>query len=255
MKILVVNPNTSQDFTRRIAATVARYAARDTEFTMVCPDQGPRSIEGIFDALLSSAPTLQAVLGCGAQYDAILMACYGDLPVVSAVREITDKPVLSIAEASMHMACMLGQRFGIVTSSERWVPLLADGVRRFGLSERCACIRAIGMPVLACEAPSREATFAAILKTALDCRDQDRAEVICLGSAGMTGWDKELEAVLKVPVLDGVVCALKILEGMGAYGLHTSKRLTFTNPIKKELLNLPPVFETAYAEKDPWNLV
>ncbi len=236
MKILVVNPNTSQDFTDRIRETVGKYAAPDTRFTVINPEQGPRSIESIYDALLSSPGTLQQVLAHRSDYDAFLMACYADHPVIAAVREITCKPVLGIAEASMHMACMLGNRFGIVTSSNSWIPILTDGVQRFGLSSRCASIRAIGLPVLACEAAERDESFAAVVRTARDSIELDGAEVICLGSAGMTGMDKPLEAIVGVPVLDGIVCALKILEGMGAYGVQTSKRLTFSTPQKRNWL-------------------
>ena len=49
------------------------------------------------------------------------------------------------------------------------------------------------------------------------------AEVIVLGCAGMTGLDKRLQEKLKVPVLDGVVCALIIVMGLLKYGVSTSK--------------------------------
>lgn len=39
-------------------------------------------------------------------------------------------------------------------------------------------------------------------------------EVICLGCAGMAGLDKRLEAELGVPVLDGVVSALKLMQAL-----------------------------------------
>ena len=118
MKFLVVNPNTTHDFTDRIRNTVQKYAAPETRFDVINPASGPRSIESNYDALLSAQGTLEAVLALKDQYDAFLMACYGDLPVISAVREVVDQPVLGIAEASVHMACMLGRRFSIVTIHE-----------------------------------------------------------------------------------------------------------------------------------------
>ena len=53
--------------------------------------------------------------------------------------------------------------------------------------------------------------------------DEDMAEVIVLGCAGMTGLDKRLESELGVPVLDGVVCALIIASGLVKYQTSTSK--------------------------------
>ena len=73
--------------------------------------------------------------------------------------------------------------------------------------------------------------------------------MICLGCAGMSGMDKRLTADLSVPVLDGVICALKFLEGMVHYGISTSKRLAYAKPEPKTLDNLPTIFATAYGNK------
>ena len=61
----------------------------------------------------------------------------------------------------------------------------------------------------------------------------------------MAGIDKRLEQDFNVPVLDGIVCALKFLEAMVGYGVKTSKRLAYAKPNAKELANMPPVFEQA----------
>ena len=61
------------------------------------------------------------------------------------------------------------------------------------------------------------------LETARLAIEEDQAEVIVLGCAGMTGMDKKLEKELGVPVLDGVVCALMILSGLIKYGVSISK--------------------------------
>mgnify|MGYP001220191128 CR=1 FL=1 len=76
--------------------------------------------------------------------------------------------------------------------------------------------------------------------------EQDGADVICLGCAGMAGLDKKVTAVLHVPVVDGVVSALKLLEGVAAAGLRTSKRLAYAQPQYKQLDNLPEIFARPY---------
>ena len=40
---------------------------------------------------------------------------------------------------------------------------------------------------------------------------EDRADVIVLGCAGLTGLDKRMQKELGVPVLDGVICALILI--------------------------------------------
>jgi allantoin racemase len=76
--------------------------------------------------------------------------------------------------------------------------------------------------------------------------EEDGAEVICLGCAGMAGLDKRLEDALGLPVLDGVVCAVKLVEGLLAYGARTSKRRTYATPRAKELPGLPANFGRVY---------
>jgi len=249
MRILFINPNTSESFTGKIQAIVNQYALPATQVTAMNPASGPRSIESVYDELLSSPGTLELALAQRNNFDAFVIACYSDHPTVYALREITTKPVLGIAEASMYMACMLGYKFSVVTTNDEWEPLLWDAVRHYGLAERCASVRTTGMAVLALES-SEQDTQPLIELAARKAIQEDGAEVICLGCAGMTGLDKHLEEALGIPVIDGVVAALKFLEGMLGYGLHTSKRRAYAQPARKELLNLPEIFDGAYDDRD-----
>lgn len=250
MRILLINPNTSESFTQKIQAIAGQYAAAGTQVVAVNPTSGPRSIESIYDELLSAPGTLETALAHLDYVDAIVIACYSDHPTVYALREVTDKPVVGIAEASMFIACMLGYKFSVVTTNREWEPLLWDAVRHYGLAERCASVRSTGMPVLALEQANESETYQMILNAARQAVELDGAEVICLGCAGMTGLDKALEKELNIPVVDGVVGALKLLEGLVGYGLHTSKRLAYSRPGYKELLGYPPVFSLPYRKSD-----
>ena len=249
-RILVLNPNTSDDFTAKIRAIAERYALPTTRLTVANPERGPRSIESVYDELLSVPGSIELVLAAPDAYDGIVVACYSDHPLVAALREVTSVPVVGIAEASMHVACLLGRTFSIVTTNDAWGPLLWDAVRRYGLAERCASVRTTGLPVLALETAGDAEVRALILARARQALDEDGAEVICLGCAGMAGLDKELEQELGVPVLDGVVCALKLLEGLLGYGLTTSKRRAYATPLAKELPGLPALFGTSYRATD-----
>jgi allantoin racemase len=246
MRILLINPNTSASFTDKVRLISERAAGPGTEVVAVNPDTGPRSIECIYDELLSSPGTLATAITHLDAFDAFVIACYSDHPTVYALREITTKPVLGIAEASMLTACMLGRKFSIVTTNREWEPLLSDAVAHYGLSERCASVRSTGMAVLALEEAPPEETDARIIEAARLAVEQDGAEVICLGCAGMAGLDKKVADAVHVPVVDGVVSALKLLEGVVSTGLYTSKRLAYSQPHYKQLDNLPEVFERPY---------
>ena len=246
MRILLINPNTSPEFTSRIQDIADHYSSPGTTAIAMNPTAGPRSIEGVYDELLSSPGTLELALANLDDFDAFVIACYSDHPTIYALREISSKPVLGIAEASMYVACMLGHRFSVVTTNEEWEPLLWDAVHHYGLASRCASVRSTRMPVLALEEASPEETSGLILKTAQQAIDEDNAEVICLGCAGMTGMDKALQDELGIPVLDGVVCALKLLEGLIGYGVATSKKRAYAQPKHKPISGLPGIFGTAY---------
>jgi allantoin racemase len=251
VKILMINPNTTAAFTDTVQSVADQYKEPGTEVVAMTPSSGPRSIESVYDELLSSAGTLELLVNELDNFDAFVIACFSDHPTIYAAREITDKPVLGIAEASMYMACMLGYKFSVVTTNAEWEPLLWDAVKHYGLEGRCASVRTTGMAVLALEACNPDDIFAMILDAGKKAVEVDGAEVICLGCAGMAGLDKKLEAELGVPVVDGVVAALKFLEGMTRYGIRTSKRLAYAQPVKKELVNLPAIFEKPYQSEEP----
>ena len=248
MRLLMLNPNTTASFTNRILEIARQTAAIGTEIVALNPTAGPRSIESVYDELLSAQGTLELALANLDACDGLCIACYSDHPAVYALREITTKPVLGIAEASMVMACLLGRKFSVVTTNDEWVPLLADAAKRYGLAERCASVRATGMPVLALDSGDEEQNFNDIVHQAQLALDEDEAEVICLGCAGMAGLDKRLEQAIGAPVVDGVKSAVKLLEGLVSCGLTTSKRRTYAQPRCKELVNLPEIFQKPYQE-------
>lgn len=248
MRLLIVNPNTSGSFTEKIRVVSDQYKLPTTEIVAVTAASGPRSIESIYDEILSAPGTLETALKHIDSCDAVIFACYSDHPVIYGMREITEKPVLGIAEASMYLACMVGNQFSVVTTNREWEPLLWEAVRHYGLTERCVSVRSTGMEVLALESAKPEETYQRILEAARDAMEIDGAEVICLGCAGMTGLDKDLEKELGIPVIDGVVAAIKLMEGMVGYGLKTSKRLTYSRPGYKELVGMSKKFENAYRQ-------
>ena len=248
MRILLINPNTTPEFTAKIHSIAKQSASPGTEIVTLQPASGPRSIESVYDELLSAQGTLELVIAELDHYEAIGIACYSDHPVIQALREITFIPVLGIAEASMYMACMIGRQFSVVTTNIEWIPLLWDAVRRYGLDARCSSVRAIDLPVLALHSGDEEKIYQMIYHEAFQAINVDGAEVICLGCAGMAGLDKRLEKALGIPVLDGVVCAVKLLEAVVGCGLTTSKQRTYAQPSVKELVDLPKLFSRPFKE-------
>ena len=222
-KILVINPNTNTDMTATIAAAAQSAAQCGTQVDVITNTAGPRSIEGFFDEVVSTPSLLEILVREEHNYDAFVVACFSAHPAVTAGKEAITKPVIGIFESSCLLACLLGSRFGIVTTSARWEPLLEEGVRQIGLESRCAGVISSGLSVLDLEEKSAQEVENMLLQAGQSIVQERGAEVICLGCAGMAGLSEKLERQLLVPVIDPVVSAVKLAEALLCQKLTTSK--------------------------------
>ena len=119
-RLLVVNPNTSAVMTETIGRAASLAAAViGVSVDTVCPSNGPESIEGRFDEIVSAYWTLDCVMQQVAEYDGVVVACYGPHPAIEGIREATSVPTMGIMEASVLYALPLGAQFSIVTTSPR----------------------------------------------------------------------------------------------------------------------------------------
>ena len=232
MKIQVVNPNTSLAMTESIGVAARSVARAGTEIVAVCPTFGPASIESYYDEYLCVPGILDEIRkGEEDKVDAYVIACYGD-PGLSAAREVTTKPVIGIAEASLYIASILAARFSIVTVVPRVQMMLEEMVVCYGFRDRMASICITPLYVL-----DVEKDLARVLRMlsaeARKAKDEDDAEAILLGCAGFAQFAQELEEELHIPVLDGVVCAVKMVEAIAELGKTTSKHKTYRPPERK----------------------
>ncbi|HET9977794.1 MAG TPA: aspartate/glutamate racemase family protein [Burkholderiaceae bacterium] len=236
MRLQVLNPNTSAAMTAQIAAAARAAAATGTEIVAAGSTCGPMSIESAFDEALALPGLLQALrAGQGQGVQGHVIACFGD-PGLDAAREVADAPVIGIAEAAMQVAALLAPRFAIVTTLERTVGTAERLVTRYGHERRCTAVRATGLPVLALERAAEDPTLYAQVEA--ECRralDADRAEAIVLGCAGMAPLAARLAQALQVPVIDGVVAAVKLAEALAGARWRTSKRGDWAAPPAKPM--------------------
>jgi allantoin racemase len=247
-KILVINPNTTQAMTDDIARGARAIASPGTSIDAISPAAGPRSIEGFADEVLASYHLLDAVAQARGKYDGIVVACYGD-PALAACREISDVPVVGIAEASFHMACLVAHKWSVVTVLPRILPLIEEVVHRNGLERRCASVRSAPLTVLEIEADLDRAKRLMIVEAEKAVRE-DRAEAILLGCAGLGPLDKAMQDELGVPVFDGTACAVRMVESLIAYGVTTSRVAAYQPPERKELVSCPGSLATLYVRRE-----
>ena len=107
---------------------------------------------------------------------------------------------------------------------------------------RVFVVRAADVPVLALEDPQSGALDK--LRRQIEyALEDDHAEAIVLGCAGMADLAAELARDYSVPVIDGVSAAVKQAESLVALGLATSKRGTYALPIAKTYTGMMASFE------------
>jgi len=205
MKVFFINPNSDEKMTAAIQTTAEMYNPGSWDIECRATPGAPEFIETYEDMAAAGPAMLNLLKEHDAASDAFVIACHYD-PNLDALKKLATKPVVGIGEASIKTASMLGHKFSILTTDYHSIPIHAELVRKYGMYDSLASIRA---PEIGSNGDLLAASAAAV--------NQDKAEVIVLGCAGMTGLDKKLQAELGVPVLDGVVCALFIAVGLARY--------------------------------------
>jgi allantoin racemase len=235
MRLHVVNPNTTEAMTAKIAAAAGAAALSDTVIDARQPAMGPVSIEGFYD----EAFAVPGMVGCIREADrdgadAHIIACFDDTGL-DAARAIAKAPVIGIGEAAFHIASLIAARFSVVTTLGVSIVPIEHNLRKYGLIERCAHVRAAEVPVLALEARKPEACARISAEIAAAISD-DRADAIVLGCAGMADLAGELADKHGLPVVDGVAAAVTLAEGLVRLGLKTSRLGPYAAPRSKAYL-------------------
>jgi allantoin racemase len=220
MRILIINPNSDPEMTAAIQESAQAFAAGDFHVTTLATPGAPRFLETYEDEIRSGPGMLELLRTHEADFDAFVIGCHSDSNI-HAARELTGKPVIGIGEASMRLAGFLGHNFAVVTTHEHSIPGKLVQIRALSLQDRLVSIRA---PEEGEEGWADADLFMELSRRAVE---EDRAEVIVLGCAGLSGMDRKIQDALGVPVLDGVACALILASGFARYGVGTSKVLGY----------------------------
>lgn len=203
--IVIINPNSTVAMTDTLLRT-ARAMMPEVDIEGWTSHDGPPAIQGPEDGEACIPPLLdlvQEAAEAGAQV--IIIGCFDDTGLAQA-RGMTDCPVLSIGEAAYAKAARLG-RFSVVTTLAASVPVLEGNIAGFGLTGRCARVRASGVPVLDFET-TPDTAIPRVLEEAHRALAEDEISAVVLGCAGMV--DVAAHAPdFPVPLIDGLRAALE----------------------------------------------
>ncbi len=208
-RIRVVNPNSNAAVTRGIdEALEALRFADGPEIVCSTLEQGPFGIETQADIESVTMP-LRRLVEADNQSDAFVIACYSD-PGLHLCREGTTRPVFGIAECGVLTALARAERFGVVAIRQRAIRRHLRYLRQMGLVDRFAGERPVEMSV----AESAGAgTLARLVEIGRELKDEDGADAVILGCAGMARHRRPLEDALGIPVIDPTQAAVTLALG------------------------------------------
>lgn len=202
-RLLVINPNTTASITALAARHVRAAVGEDFEIVTATAGFGCAYIASEACYAIAGHAALECFAEHGEECDAVLLACFGD-PGLFALREVSRAPVVGLAEAAMQAAVERGGRFAIVTGGERWKPILERFAATLGYRDRLAAVRTV--PLTGGEiAENPEPALAMLASACAAAADEDGADEVILGGAGLAGLAERIQPRVWVPLLDSVV--------------------------------------------------
>jgi Asp/Glu/hydantoin racemase len=231
MKLLVINPNISQDVTRLIEAEASRSIRPTTELTMATAPFGVAYIETRAESLIGGYAAMQVAAEHYQQYDAIVVAAFGD-PGLTALREIMPIPVVGMTEAAVLSACQQGGRFSVIAISQRIQAWYRECIASYGLEGRLASIRALDEP-LQHIGQVQENQGERLVELGRRAVEEDGADVLILAGAPLAGLARSVADQMPVPALDGVTCALIQAQAMVDMAAKAPSAGSYTQPPTK----------------------
>jgi allantoin racemase len=248
VKILLLNPNTTSEVTDLLYAAGHRAASPGTELVAMTAKRGVPYIATRAEAQIGGAIALEMLAEAGNGFDAAIIAAFGD-PGLFGARELFSFPVVGLAEAAMLTACMVGQRFSIVTFSPTLAPWYWECLAMHGLEGRCAGIRALGESFKSISGVQAEKEDA-LVRLANLAVDEDGADVVILSGAPLAGLADKIKDRIPVPAIDPIAAAVRQAETLAVLKLRKAVAGSFRRPDPKPTTGLAESLAAVIEHRD-----
>lgn len=261
-QVLLINPSSTTALTNLMLNTLRPILPHALEVTAYsAPYPAPTAVESAVDNILSSETVIRDLAKYSTNngetiqnYDAMLIASFGKHPLIDALRESYDVPVIGILEASLYVARMLGGRFGVLSISSRTKVQIDDAVSSYGLSQyfigveslHISPLELLNVSALSPESMSQPTTPTTSSRSREDLQKrmivQSRAlvakgaDTIILGSEFLSSNEairvvkdaiRDEDGRRTVNVVDAVEAGIMMLNGLVGMGVPTSKKGLF----------------------------
>ena len=245
MRILVVNANTSQVVTDKVAAQARASASPGTEVVAVTGTFGARVIGTRAEHAIGEHSTIALVSQHAPGCDAVVIAVSYDTGLRGA-RELLPVPVVGMTEAGLLTACMLGGRIGMITFGRRVLPLYHELVAGYGLAARMAGWRVMESTA-AYQRGAHDELDREIVAAARDLVERDGAETVVLTGAVMAGVPARVQHDVPVPLIDCMACAVRQAELLVHLAHPKPRAGSYAAPADRELVNVDAVIAARFA--------
>jgi len=206
-RILVINPNSNESVTRGIDQAMDSFRV-DYGIDILCRTlaDGPFGIETDED-ISAVVPLVVDELRGNDAADAFVIACYSD-PGLEESRSVVLHPVFGIQESAVSLSATFERRFGVLALGRESIQRHIAYVRQLGYQAFHAGERPLDVSVD--EAANDPRVLQKIIDTGRQLIEEDGAEMLIFGCAGLAVHRKAAQLELGVPVIDPVQAAVKM---------------------------------------------
>jgi allantoin racemase len=157
-------------------------------------------------------------------YNVVVVGCFAD-PGLEAAKTAAKIPVVGQGESTFHVACLLADRFGLITLTQEFVPMFWRRAKVYGVADRITSIKPVDIPVI--EFSQRrdelEARFIELAKQHII----EGAHLIVVACGAMfpalgVGSAKRLSEKLGITLVDCTATALRMAEVLVNLGIAQS---------------------------------
>lgn len=208
MKLLIINPNSSQEVTNNLKTILTPPPQVELDF-YTGPPQSPREIV-VANSQLSADVCLVDIQQKNLNYyDGYLVCCFSNHPLVKSLQLYTQKPVMGIMHASILKTIVSPGNLMIITSTSDWEPVLDEAIYQIlgsnDLPTNFKPTTSLNITVL-----NLQSNFDILSEKMQKLIPHDVNNVI-LGCAGMSGLDEKLKHIFKINFIDPVAVGVEFL--------------------------------------------
>ncbi|WP_266083243.1 aspartate/glutamate racemase family protein [Haladaptatus caseinilyticus] len=198
---------------------------------------GPSSIESSVEEAWCIVGSMRRAYEIRDDFDAIVIGCFGD-PGLRPLRELLDIPVIGPAEATIHTAAQVADRFSWLTILDETIPMSREQAHEYGLSEQLASVRSVDAPVESIDHESNQ-LVKRMVSVGQRAIEEDGAEALFPGCMSLSFAQRhhEIQERVDVPFLDPATIALEQANTWARHGISQSKQ-TFPQPNFEKLVDL-----------------